>query len=66
MSVIHGFKVLSKEDFAPTGADITVFTLAPVVTYMASVMTLLVIPFAPGLIGQDLNIGLLTSSRWAG
>ena len=59
MSVIHGFKVLSKEDFAPTGADITVFTLAPVVTYMASVMTLLVIPFAPGLIGQDLNIGLL-------
>ena len=59
MSVVHGLKVLSKEDFAPTGADITVFTLAPVVTYMASVMTLLVIPFAPGLIGQDLNIGLL-------
>jgi NADH-quinone oxidoreductase subunit H len=59
MSVIHGLKVLTKEDFAPTGADITVFTLAPVVTYLASVMTLLVIPFAPGLIGQDLNIGLL-------
>ena len=59
MSLIHGFKVLSKEDFTPTGADITVFTLAPVVTYVASVMTLLVIPFAPGLIGQDLNIGLL-------
>ena len=49
MSVIHGLKVLSKEDFAPTGADLTVFTLAPVVTYLASVMTLLVIPFAPGL-----------------
>jgi len=59
MSVIHGLKVLSKEDFAPTGADLTVFTLAPVVTYLASVMTLLVIPFAPGLYGQDLNIGLL-------
>ena len=59
MSLIHGFKVLSKEDFAPTGADITVFTMAPVVTYMASVMTLLVIPFAPGLVGQDLNVGLL-------
>ena len=59
MSVIHGFKVLAKEDFAPTGADITVFTLAPVVTYMASVMALLVIPFAPGLVGQDFNIGLL-------
>jgi NADH-quinone oxidoreductase subunit H len=59
MSLIHGFKVLSKEDFAPTGADLPVFTLAPVVTYMASVMTLLVIPFAPGLFGQDFNIGLL-------
>ena len=59
MSVIHGFKVLAKEDFSPTGADITVFTLAPVVTYLASVMTLLVIPFGPGLFGQDLNIGLL-------
>jgi NADH-quinone oxidoreductase subunit H len=59
MSVIHGLKVLAKEDFTPTGADVTVFTLAPVVTYLASVMTLLVIPFAPGLFGQDLNIGLL-------
>ena len=59
MSVIHGLKVLAKEDFTPTGADVPVFTLAPVVTYLASVMTLLVIPFAPGLFGQDLNIGLL-------
>ena len=59
MSVVHGLKVLSKEDFAPTGTDVTVFTLAPVVTYMASVMSLLVIPFAPGLFGQDFNIGLL-------
>jgi NADH-quinone oxidoreductase subunit H len=59
MSVIHGLKVLAKEDFVPTGADVTVFTLAPVVTYLAAVMTLLVIPFAPGIFGQDLNIGLL-------
>ena len=28
-------------------------------TYLASVMTLLVIPFAPGIFGQDLNLGLL-------
>jgi NADH-quinone oxidoreductase subunit H len=59
MSVVHGLKVLLKEDFAPTGADLPVYTLAPVVTFLASVMTLLVIPFAPGLFGQDLNIGLL-------
>jgi NADH-quinone oxidoreductase subunit H len=59
MSVVHGLKVLSKEDFAPTGADVGVFTLAPYVTFMASVMSLLVIPFAPGLFGVDLNVGLL-------
>ena len=40
-----------KEDFTPTGADSIVFTWAPVVVYLASVMTLLVIPFAPGLFG---------------
>lgn len=59
LSVVHGLKVLMKEDFTPTGADSTVFTWAPVVVYLASVMTLLVIPFAPGLYGQDMNIGLL-------
>jgi NADH-quinone oxidoreductase subunit H len=59
LSVVHGLKVLMKEDFTPTGADSLVFTWAPVVVYLASVMTLLVIPFAPGLFGADLNLGLL-------
>ena len=59
LSVVHGLKVLMKEDFTPTGADKIVFTWAPVVVYLTSVMSLLVIPFAPGLIGWDLNIGLL-------
>src|SRR6476620_2600041 len=58
-SIVPGLKVLMKEDFTPTGADPIVFTWAPVVTYLASVMTLLVIPFAPGIFGQDLNLGLL-------
>ncbi|HET7026851.1 MAG TPA: complex I subunit 1 family protein [Candidatus Limnocylindrales bacterium] len=59
LSVVHGLKVLMKEDFTPTGADPLVFTLAPVVVYMASVMSLVVIPFAPGLFGQDFNVALL-------
>ena len=58
-SVFAGFKVLAKEDFTPTGADAPIFTLAPIVTYLASVLALLVIPFAPGLVGLDMNIGLL-------
>src|SRR5215213_9146833 len=59
LSVVHGLKVLMKEDFSPTGADRVVFTLAPVVVYMSAVMALLVLPFAPGLFGADMNIGLL-------
>jgi len=59
LSVVHGLKVLMKEDFTPTSADVPVFTLAPVVVYMSSVMSLLVLPFAPGIFGQDFNLGLL-------
>jgi NADH-quinone oxidoreductase subunit H len=60
LSVVHGLKVLMKEDFTPTGADTIVFTWAPVVVYLTSVMTLLVIPFAPdGLVAQHFNLGLL-------
>ena len=51
--------MLAKEDYTPTGADAPVFTCAPVVIYLAAVLTLLVIPFAPGLVGLDMNIGLL-------
>jgi NADH-quinone oxidoreductase subunit H len=59
LSVVHGLKVLMKEDFSPTGVDRIVFTLAPIVVFMSTVMALLVIPFAPGLFGADMNIGLL-------
>jgi NADH-quinone oxidoreductase subunit H len=58
-SVVAGLKVLAKEDFTPTGADPAIFTVAPIIAFLASVMTLLVIPFAPGLVGLDMNIGLL-------
>jgi NADH-quinone oxidoreductase subunit H len=59
LSTVHGLKVLMKEDFTPTGADAIVFTWAPVVVFLATVMGAVVIPFAPGLFGQDMNIGLL-------
>jgi NADH-quinone oxidoreductase subunit H len=59
MSVIHGLKVLTKEDFTPASSDRLVFTVAPVVVFLTSVMVFLVIPFGPGLVGQALNIGVL-------
>ena len=58
-AVFHGFKMLAKEDFTPTGADRAAFTIAPVVVFLTVVLSFLVIPFAPGLFGADLNVGLL-------
>ena len=59
LSTVHGLKVLMKEDFTPTGADSVVFTWAPVVAFVAAAMSAMVLPFAPGLVVQDFNIGLL-------
>jgi len=59
MSVVHGLKVLSKEDFTPRGVDVPIFTLAPIVVFASIPLTMLVIPFAPGVYGQDFNIALL-------
>jgi NADH:ubiquinone oxidoreductase subunit H len=58
-SLAHGFKVLGKEDYTPIGVDVTIFTLAPVAVFLATIMSFLVIPFAPGLVAQDFNIALL-------
>jgi NADH-quinone oxidoreductase subunit H len=59
LSTVHGLKVLMKEDFTPTRADAVVFTWAPVVVFATAILGALVIPFAPGLYGQDFNLALL-------
>ena len=58
-STIHGFKVLAKEDTTPDQADRGTFTLAPWMVFMAAAMSMLVIPFAPGAIAADFNIGIV-------
>jgi NADH-quinone oxidoreductase subunit H len=51
-------KLLSKEQITPAGADRLAYELAPILVVVASLLVWAVIPFAPGLIGVDLNIGL--------
>ncbi|MGH2393110.1 MAG: NADH-quinone oxidoreductase subunit H, partial [Candidatus Limnocylindria bacterium] len=58
-STIHGFKVLAKEDTTPDRADVPVFTLAPWMVFMAAAMSMLVIPFAPGLVAVDSEISVI-------
>ena len=43
----------------PDQADRTTFTLAPWMVYMAAAMSMLVIPWAPGAIAADFNIGIV-------
>ncbi|MDD5560302.1 NADH-quinone oxidoreductase subunit NuoH [Candidatus Methylomirabilis sp.] len=58
-SIADGIKLLIKEDIVPDGADRLVFALAPMVVFAAALTAYVIIPFGPGLIVSDLNIGVL-------
>lgn len=58
-SVADALKLLTKEDIRPANADIVAYNLAPVLDVFGVLMTLAVIAFAPGMIGADINVGVL-------
>ncbi|HEY1224849.1 MAG TPA: NADH-quinone oxidoreductase subunit NuoH [Brevundimonas sp.] len=53
------FKFVLKEIVVPAGADKVVFLLAPLLTFILAFMAWVVIPFAPGWVISDLNVGIL-------
>jgi len=53
------FKFLLKEVVIPSGADKAVFLLAPLITFILAFAAWAVIPFAPGWVVADLNVGVL-------
>ena len=57
--IADGLKLLVKEPVLPSNANIAVFLAAPVITFMLALLTWAVIPFGPGLVLADLNVGLL-------
>ncbi len=52
-------KFVLKEVVIPSGADKAVFILAPIITVVLAFMAWAVIPFAPGWVVSDLNVGIL-------
>jgi NADH-quinone oxidoreductase subunit H len=52
-------KLFFKEDWIPPFADKKVFVIAPAIVAIAALLGFVVIPFAPGFIVSDLNIGVL-------
>lgn len=52
-------KLFFKEDWIPPFADKAVFVMAPAIVMITVFLSFVVIPFAPGIIVTDLNIGIL-------
>ncbi len=56
--IADGIKFFQKEDLIPEDADRPVFKAAPILVLVGTVSLFLVIPFGPGLIFQDLSVGI--------
>lgn len=63
LGIFQGFadaiKMLTKEDVTPAYADWIVFNLAPILATIAAILVFAVLPIAPGVIGADLQAGIL-------
>lgn len=57
-TVADVMKLLTKEVINPSGVDSIAYNAAPILIVMAALLTWAVMPFAPGVIGADLNIGV--------
>ena len=58
-SIADGIKLLIKEDIIPKNADRIVFVLAPIVVFATALTLYVIVPFGPGLMVKDLNLGVL-------
>ncbi len=52
-------KIFTKEYITPVGADRLVYNLAPILSVSAVLLTWAVIPFAPTIVGTEVNVGVL-------
>lgn len=52
-------KIFTKEYITPIGVDKIVYNLAPILSVSAVLLTWAVIPFAPTIVGTDVNVGVL-------
>jgi len=57
--VADAIKIFTKEDLVPDGANRGVFNASPMLMLAVAVAVWAVIPFGEGLIGSDLNIGVI-------
>ena len=58
-ALADAIKMLTKEDIVPRNADRALHMLAPLLVAVPALLVFAVLPWGPGLIGQDLNVGIL-------
>ena len=58
-SFADGLKVFLQETIIPSAANKGLFLLAPIITFTVALIVWAVIPFGPGLVVANINIGLL-------
>lgn len=54
-----GLKLFVKETILPSSANLTIFVLAPIVTFLLALVSWCVIPLGEGIVYSDINVGVL-------
>ncbi len=57
--IADGLKLVFKETVIPSGANQVVFVLAPILTFVLSLIAWAVIPFDAGVVLANINVGIL-------
>nr|YP_010199749.1 NADH dehydrogenase subunit 1 [Gracilaria isabellana]UAD89707.1 NADH dehydrogenase subunit 1 [Gracilaria isabellana] len=54
-----GLKLFVKETVLPSSANLSMFTLAPILTFLLALIAWCVLPFGEGMVYSDINMGML-------
>jgi len=57
--IADALKLMHKETIIPTKSNPIIFVIAPILTFTLSMVAWAVIPFGPGLVVSDINVGVL-------
>ena len=58
-SFADGLKVFLQETIIPSASNKGIFIIAPIITFTVALLAWAVVPFGPGMVLADINIGLL-------
>ena len=57
--IADGLKLMNKETIIPSGANKILFVMAPMLTFILSLVAWAVVPFSESLVLADINVGIL-------